>query len=214
MTNNLHGIVLKRIDLKNDDKLITIYTKEIGKISVIAKGVKKLNSKRKSSVEIFNIIRLNIKEYHNINYLQDTVIFKSFIISDKSPKELINCMYILEITDKLIPLDEPNQSIFKLLTKTIYLLSNAYNDNIISAYNLKLLKILGFLDSSKYRYLKSEVKDHLSTLEKQTYEEILKIKAATTLQNFIRMYLSEATENVIESKIRTLYVSSKLNQLI
>ena len=38
------GIVIKEIDFKDNDKIITILTKDLGKISAMVKGAKRTNS--------------------------------------------------------------------------------------------------------------------------------------------------------------------------
>ena len=52
MLYKTEGIVLKSTEFKEADKIVTIYTKNYGKISAIAKGVRKIKSKFESSLEI------------------------------------------------------------------------------------------------------------------------------------------------------------------
>lgn len=204
MPNKLHGIILKKTDLKNDDKYITILTKELGKISVIAKGVKKLTSRKRGSIETFNIIKLSYTDFKSIYYLQDTLIIKSFNIAAKTTEEIISCMYILEIIDKIMPQEEPNETIFNILAKTIYFLSNNYSDNIINAFNLKILKMLGFYSSKEFKFIDEAIKSHLKDLETKTYEEIVKLNTPKQLQIATKNYLINLTEETVESKIRTI----------
>ena len=49
----VEGIVLHSNDYKDYDKIITIFTKDFGKMQFLAKGVRKINSKNRSSIDIF-----------------------------------------------------------------------------------------------------------------------------------------------------------------
>ncbi|PIZ97846.1 MAG: DNA repair protein RecO, partial [Candidatus Levybacteria bacterium CG_4_10_14_0_2_um_filter_35_8] len=48
------GIVIKRRNLGEADKILTIFTKRYGKIQVKAPGIRKINSRRSPHVELLN----------------------------------------------------------------------------------------------------------------------------------------------------------------
>jgi len=50
------GIVLAKRNFSETDRIIVLYTKNLGKISLIAKGVRKLKSRKRGSLEVFNLI--------------------------------------------------------------------------------------------------------------------------------------------------------------
>ena len=50
MTTNLTGIVININDYEENDEIITVFTKELGLITFIARGVKKITSKNKISL--------------------------------------------------------------------------------------------------------------------------------------------------------------------
>ena len=52
-TYTTEGIILKRKDYQENDRLFTIYSKDYGKIDLIAKGTKKISSKLNSYLEPF-----------------------------------------------------------------------------------------------------------------------------------------------------------------
>jgi DNA repair protein RecO (recombination protein O) len=49
------AIVLSRVDYGDSDRIITILTPEYGKLSLMAKGVRKINSKLAGGIELFSI---------------------------------------------------------------------------------------------------------------------------------------------------------------
>ena len=58
----VEGIVIKRKDFGEADRILTVFTRHQGKIQVIAKGVRKINSRRSAHVELLNHCILNIHE--------------------------------------------------------------------------------------------------------------------------------------------------------
>ena len=50
------GIILKREDFRERDEKIVLYTKEFGKISVVAKGTKRIEAKLRGNLDVFNFV--------------------------------------------------------------------------------------------------------------------------------------------------------------
>ena len=59
------AIILKTADLGETDRLLTIYSKEFGKIQVIARGTKKLESKLRYHLEPLSYSHLILVEGKN-----------------------------------------------------------------------------------------------------------------------------------------------------
>lgn len=49
------GIVLRRVDYGEADRIVTVLTPDRGKISLMARGVRKLNSKMAGAIELFSV---------------------------------------------------------------------------------------------------------------------------------------------------------------
>lgn len=50
------GIILKREDFRERDERVVLYTRDFGKISVIAKGTKRVEAKLRGNLDIFNFV--------------------------------------------------------------------------------------------------------------------------------------------------------------
>jgi len=59
------GIILKREDFKERDERVVLYTKEFGKISVVAKGTKRIEAKLRGNLDIFNFVDIIFVEGKN-----------------------------------------------------------------------------------------------------------------------------------------------------
>jgi DNA repair protein RecO (recombination protein O) len=52
-TIRAEAVVLRRIDFGEADRLLTLYTREFGKLKAIAKGARKPQSRKTGHVELF-----------------------------------------------------------------------------------------------------------------------------------------------------------------
>ncbi|MFH1792345.1 MAG: DNA repair protein RecO, partial [Patescibacteria group bacterium] len=51
------AIILATKDYSEADRILVVYTKDFGKLSLIAKGVRKTTSKKRGHLEIFNYLK-------------------------------------------------------------------------------------------------------------------------------------------------------------
>jgi len=113
------GVILKKADLTDSDRLLTIYTKKLGKILVRAKGIGKRESKLKSLIEPFNVYEFLLAKSRTIDVLTNVWPQKEFIYLRANLESLSLAIYFAELVDKLIPAPEPDAKIWALLTRAM-----------------------------------------------------------------------------------------------
>ena len=59
-SKNFDALVIKSINFKDSDKIYTLLVKGLGKVSAKAKGVRKINSKRLSTLDTLNFIKVRL----------------------------------------------------------------------------------------------------------------------------------------------------------
>src|SRR3990167_8803534 len=72
------AIVLKKKDLLNRDILISFFTKDLGRLTVFAKGVKKITSRRSPHLQTGNLINVIISHKNDRYYLQESQLISGF----------------------------------------------------------------------------------------------------------------------------------------
>jgi len=195
------AIVLKRINYKDADKIITLYTKEEGKLTALAKGIRKISSRKKSHLELFNIIDCYLVEGKNWYIITQAESIKSFK-KIKDDLELTQMgYYALEIFEKLIQDGEPNEQLFNLLANTFIQLSEKRNINIINAFNLKLIKLIGFLPNLST--FPNEVQKHMELISKQALKDVSVNTKNFSISKKTYYILRNYTEEILEKEIRT-----------
>lgn len=138
------GIILKRQNFGEADRILTVFTKKYGKIKILAKGVRRITSRRGPNVELFNLVTLFIHQGRNFDLLTEAQVQNAFSRIRKN-LELVGLAYhICELVDGLCPEHQPHPKVFDLLVKTLAELESG----LISKFEIDLLQELGFLPPS------------------------------------------------------------------
>ena len=95
------AIILKRINYKDADKIITMYTKELGKISTIAKGIRKVTSRKRSHLELLNLVEVYLVESHDWYIITQAQAIKSFSRLKDNLSTTSWGYYVAEIFEKI-----------------------------------------------------------------------------------------------------------------
>lgn len=148
----IEGIVIKRKNFGEADKLLTIFTKNHGKIKVIAKGVRKIKSKKAPHLELFNYISAFVSVGKTFNIITEVITKQSFPNFKKDLERLIYAYQIIEEIDSVCPEQEPHNDIFGLLRQTLTDLDEGQYqpEKLTEIFTRKLLEGLGFLPQSKF----------------------------------------------------------------
>lgn len=203
------GVIVKRFNLGEADRLLTIITPYRGKIKVLAKGVRRITSRRGGNVELLNKVRLQIFQGKSLKILTEAEALKTF---PKLKNDLILSTYashIAELEERLLPEEQPNRGAYNLLTTILTLLEKNPRQIFIRAFEVKLLTILGFWSLGQIK-ASQDIKEVLKSLENKTFEGIalMKItqKQALEVERILRYYI----ERVLESSLRSMKIMEKL----
>lgn len=150
MTRLIKGIILRKQDYRENDRLFVIYTDELGKISAVAKGVRKIKSKMAGHLELFSIVDLMLapgKIYYQIAGADRE---KNFLNIKSDLGKTVLGSFCLEILDIFTKNDHPDFKIYEVLSEILEIFDNAKNKNFFQLYALskffvlKLLSTLGW----------------------------------------------------------------------
>lgn len=162
-TSKSQGFVLKRKKLLEGDFLITLFTRDFGKLIVAAKGARKLTSRRGPHLQTGNLINFVLYKKHGRYYLQETSLLSAFS-KIKESQSKINYQYLVTfIIDRLLPENQKEEEVFNLLKNFFVELSQDNNFGVSNLENYlnTILKKLGYL---KNRLSLSELKETIENL--------------------------------------------------
>jgi DNA repair protein RecO (recombination protein O) len=138
------GIVLKRINFGEADRLLTLYSKHYGKIRVLAKGVRRVTSRKGGNLEIFNHVSLFLIHGRNLDLLTEAQVINPYKSWRKELKKIGLAYYLCELVDKLTPEGQENQVVFALLRDSLGLIDEKKPLALIRDFEEELLDELGF----------------------------------------------------------------------
>tara|TARA_Y100001968_G_scaffold296196_1_gene304222 strand:+ start:3482 stop:4231 length:750 start_codon:yes stop_codon:yes gene_type:complete len=151
---NSSAVVLRTIPFSDTSLICRLFTKEKGKISIMAKGARRKKNLLSSVLESGNIIRLQYiyKESRDIQLLKEASIeFSVYSLRDNLEK-LLTLYSMIEILDKTThPLNEA-PILFRLIYRTLQELTKKENNSKI-LYNFYLLHLIiqnGFRPNLEY----------------------------------------------------------------
>lgn len=142
----MKGIIIKEIPYKDNDKILTILTDKLGKISCIARGAKRTNSPILANSQYLvysEFVLYKSKKFYYINSASVINMFYKFRVDfDKMEKAFELTRIINLITDE----NEDTSDILKLFLNTIYIIENDMKDIqfVLSVFRIKLFSLLGF----------------------------------------------------------------------
>lgn len=136
------GFVVKRINLGEADRFVTIFTQNNGKMEVLAKGVRKITSKRSSHIELLNLVRFHsIKTSKNF-ILTEIQLINSFEKRKDTLKQCEVAFLVCELIDNLCPQGQVNPEMFSLVGT--FLRDGEFSDDALLRFETDLLSNLGY----------------------------------------------------------------------
>ncbi|MGE5631507.1 MAG: DNA repair protein RecO, partial [Caulobacteraceae bacterium] len=140
------GIVLKHTNLGEADKILTILTRNNGKIKAIAKGCRKPKSSLLSSSEVFVFSEFVLYRGTNFYHITQANTRETFYNIRKDLLKLSYATYFVELAETVSDEDIPSERLFLLLAKALYYLSTGeIPAGLLNlGYQLKLMDISGY----------------------------------------------------------------------
>jgi len=141
------AIVLQTIDYGESDRIVSLYTRDFGRIRGIAKGAKRSRKRFGSSLEPFTHAEAFFveKEARGLARLEQCRIIQSFPELARDIRRVVFGSYFLELVDTLTPEKEKHPEVFSLLLFFIELLrENDFREDLLRLFELRLFSLLGY----------------------------------------------------------------------
>lgn len=144
MTYKTPGIVLKRINFREADRILTIFTERFGKIKAIAKGVRKTKSKLAGSLEPFMLVDLQLHEGKTFFIVTGAVIVEELPKLHSDLVKTSQAFYISELVDRFAEESQHQPGIFHLYYNGLKSIEESSDKIILKIFELKLIEAAGF----------------------------------------------------------------------
>jgi DNA repair protein RecO (recombination protein O) len=140
------AVVLRHSDYGEADRLLTLYTRQLGKARVIAKGARKIASRKAGHIEPFTHVRLQLAKGRDVLIVTQADTVDAHLALRDNLILTSHASYVIELLDRFTYVDDTeNSSIFRLLIDTLSRLASNHDVwLVIRYYEMRLLDHLGF----------------------------------------------------------------------
>ena len=155
-SRNTPALILNRHNYKENDTLVTVYTKNVGKLNLIARGTKKLKSKLAAHLEPLNLSNLMIIKGRGRDYIGAAIISQAYLGIRTDLNKIFYAGKALSLFNRLVKEEHPDERLFYLITRWLDILegikesdregdlSKENGELLFTVFTFKFLAELGY----------------------------------------------------------------------
>ena len=111
--------MLARRNYSEADRILVIFSKKYGKISLIAKGVRKLNSRKRGHLEVFSWLKFSAAKGKNLDILTEAEIINTFPKVRDDLKKVAVAYFLMEVVGRVTRENERNEELYSHILATL-----------------------------------------------------------------------------------------------
>lgn len=137
--------MLSRFDLGETDRIITLLTRDRGKIRAVAKGARKPTSKLAPSLEYFTRSRMILSRGRDLDIITSVEVLERPDNLGERIDAFSHACHLAEVTNKLVPEEQDVPDIYRLLSAALSELDGPGNPWLLARwYEMALLALTGY----------------------------------------------------------------------
>lgn len=142
----VEAVVLRHVDYGEADRMVTLYTRQLGKTRALAKGARKIASRKAGHIEPFTHVKLQLAHGRDMPLITQADTVDAYQPLREDLILTSHASYVLELLDRFTYADETeNSALFRLLTDTLSRLASKTDPWLaLRYYEIRLLDHLGF----------------------------------------------------------------------
>jgi DNA repair protein RecO (recombination protein O) len=142
----VEAVVLRHTDYGEADRILSLYTRQLGKTRALVKGARKVTSRKAGHLEPFTHVKLQLAKGRDLLLITQADTIEPYLPLGEDLLLMGHASYVIELLERFTYDDgTENSPIFRLLTDTLARLA-AKSDPwlVIRYYEMRLLDHLGF----------------------------------------------------------------------
>ncbi len=144
-TLKAEGVILRHQDYGEADRILTVYTRDQGKLRLLAKGVRRLRSRKAGHLEPFTRARLLLARGKEMWLVTQADTVEAFLPLREDLVKTGYAAYALELVDRFTYDEGANREIYTLLVSTLERISTSEDGFLPVRYHeIRLLDLVGF----------------------------------------------------------------------
>lgn len=139
------AIIIKKVKLGEADRILTLYTPQLGKIQAVAKGVRRPRSKLSGHLELLTYSTVSLARGKNLDTVTGSQTINSFLPLKSNLELSAYAMYVTELINQFTAEHVADTPLFQLLVETMEKLCEASDSKLIMRYfEVQLLNQAGY----------------------------------------------------------------------
>jgi len=140
-----NAIVLRQRRLGEADKILTLYTPNLGKIDAIAKGVRRPRSKLAGHVEPLTHSSFMLARGRELDIVTQVQTIEALLPLREDLERTGRALYVAELVDRFTPERQESFRVFRLLLETLRRLAIEERlDLVLRSFEMRLIDALGY----------------------------------------------------------------------
>lgn len=144
-SQRVEAIVLRHSDWGEADRLLWLFTRELGKVQVVAKGVRKARSRKAGHLEPFTRVELLLAYGRDLPIVTQAEAKDAYLALREDLVRVGYAAYVIELLDRFTYEEGENIGLYRLLNETLSRI-NRESDTAFAVhyYEVRLLDLVGF----------------------------------------------------------------------
>ncbi len=138
------ALIIRSKKYMEANSILTILSKERGKIIAIAKGSRKTGSKLRGGVQPFTVNEMLLAEGRNWDVVSQSHCVEAFTPMHEDIKAITAAAYWGELLDVFTVPGETDEEIYNIALAGFHVLNLSTSESTVRAMEIKLLDVLGF----------------------------------------------------------------------
>ncbi len=144
-TLRVEAVVLRHTDWGEADRLLTLYTREQGKLRAVAKGVRRLRSRKAGHLEPFMRVALMLAQGRDMWIVTQAETVDAHLALGEDLVRTGYAAYVIELVDRFNYEEGPNRTLYALLADTLQRIAQEADGFMpVRYFEIRLLDILGY----------------------------------------------------------------------
>jgi DNA repair protein RecO (recombination protein O) len=139
------AVILKRMDLGEADRIVTLFSRDIGKIRAVAKGVRRTTSRSAGHLEPFTLSDVMFAVGRELDVISQADTLESFRAVREDLVLTTHAYYLAEMVDMLTEERLENRAVFDTLVDGLRDLARTPDARLVLiVFHVRLLEALGY----------------------------------------------------------------------
>jgi len=139
------AIVLRHSDFGEADRLLTVVTPYLGKLRLLAKGVRKPSSRKAGHLDLFTRSELLVARGRNLDIVTQAQMIEPYLALRQDLWRMSHAYYVAELLDVFSEEQAENEALYRLFSQALGWICQSSNlPQVVRFYELRALDLAGY----------------------------------------------------------------------